>query len=251
MNSAPVFMHFPEKGKPKKGDQMDIQRIGFQAETIARWIAERTDIQMSKRFRGENFWGRPDAIREVLKELSDEKISTFSDESETEDYIEVENSDFTDSDRDEIENNLLENKVEEATMLEKNTEVDNMKLKSKSKKRKHNVPETSDMVGNIPEFFKSCYKSIVNPGKIQLTAKDKSKWSSIPKSSNRRIASRNIIHFIQGPTDSAKEHFTPLDSFTSEILEIIVFHTNSEIKRQKERYAEKPFFFYGNLIDKI
>lgn len=46
MNSAPVFMHFPEKGKPKKGDQMDIQRIGFAAETIARWIAERTDIQI-------------------------------------------------------------------------------------------------------------------------------------------------------------------------------------------------------------
>ncbi|KAF8781656.1 hypothetical protein HNY73_012032 [Argiope bruennichi] len=91
---------------------------------------------MSKCFRRENFWGKPDAIQEVLKELSDEEISTFSDELETEDYIEVENSDFTDSDRDEIENNLLENKVEEETMLEKNTEVDNMRLKSKSKKTK-------------------------------------------------------------------------------------------------------------------
>lgn len=56
MNSAPVFMHFPEKGKPKKGDQMDIQRIGFQAETIARWIAERTDIQI-RVFRPPNYSG--------------------------------------------------------------------------------------------------------------------------------------------------------------------------------------------------
>ena len=27
LNSAPVFMHFPAKGKPKKSDSMDIQRV--------------------------------------------------------------------------------------------------------------------------------------------------------------------------------------------------------------------------------
>ena len=36
LNSAPVFMHFPAKGKPKKMDTMDIQRIGFGAEAIAK-----------------------------------------------------------------------------------------------------------------------------------------------------------------------------------------------------------------------
>ncbi|KAG7171785.1 Magnesium transporter protein 1-like [Homarus americanus] len=45
LNSAPVFMHFPAKGKPKKVDTLDIQRVGFAAESIARWVAERTDIQ--------------------------------------------------------------------------------------------------------------------------------------------------------------------------------------------------------------
>ncbi|EEC04628.1 secreted salivary gland peptide, putative [Ixodes scapularis] len=44
-NSAPVFLHFSEKGPLKKGDQMDIQRIGFGADSIARWIAERTEVQ--------------------------------------------------------------------------------------------------------------------------------------------------------------------------------------------------------------
>jgi oligosaccharyltransferase complex subunit gamma len=44
MNTAPVFMHFPSKGKPKHSDTMDIQRIGFSAEAIAKWITERTDI---------------------------------------------------------------------------------------------------------------------------------------------------------------------------------------------------------------
>ena len=44
LNSAPVFMHFPAKGKPKKMDTMDIQRVGFGAEAVAKWVQERTDI---------------------------------------------------------------------------------------------------------------------------------------------------------------------------------------------------------------
>jgi len=46
LNSAPVFLYFSEKGKVKTPEQMDIQRVGFAAETIARWIAEKTDIQI-------------------------------------------------------------------------------------------------------------------------------------------------------------------------------------------------------------
>ena len=46
LNTAPVYMHFPPKGKPKAADTMDIQRVGFAAEAIAKWIAERTDIQV-------------------------------------------------------------------------------------------------------------------------------------------------------------------------------------------------------------
>lgn len=46
INTAPVYMHFPPKGKPKPADTMDIERIGFGAEAIAKWISERTDIQI-------------------------------------------------------------------------------------------------------------------------------------------------------------------------------------------------------------
>lgn len=46
LNTAPVFIHFPPKGKPKNLDTMDIQRIGFSAESIAKWINERTDINV-------------------------------------------------------------------------------------------------------------------------------------------------------------------------------------------------------------
>ncbi|KOC69256.1 Magnesium transporter protein 1, partial [Habropoda laboriosa] len=36
LNTAPVYMHFPSKGKPKPADTMDIQRVGFGAEAIAK-----------------------------------------------------------------------------------------------------------------------------------------------------------------------------------------------------------------------
>lgn len=56
INTAPVFMHFPAKGKPKKADTMDIHRVGFAAEQIARWVQERTDIQV-RIFRPPNYSG--------------------------------------------------------------------------------------------------------------------------------------------------------------------------------------------------
>lgn len=56
LNSAPAFIHFPAKGKPKKQDHMDIQRLGFSAEAIAKWLAERTDLYI-RVFRPPNYFG--------------------------------------------------------------------------------------------------------------------------------------------------------------------------------------------------
>ncbi len=56
LNSAPVFMHFPAKGKPKKTDTMDIQRIGFGADAIAKWVQERTEVNI-RVFRPPNYTG--------------------------------------------------------------------------------------------------------------------------------------------------------------------------------------------------
>lgn len=46
LNTAPVFIHFPPKGKPQKADTMDISRVGVSADEIARWIMDRTDVQI-------------------------------------------------------------------------------------------------------------------------------------------------------------------------------------------------------------
>uniref|UniRef100_A0A336MBG5 CSON013742 protein n=1 Tax=Culicoides sonorensis TaxID=179676 RepID=A0A336MBG5_CULSO len=56
LNTAPVFMHFPAKGKPKGSDTMDIQRVGISADVIAKWVQERTDIQI-RVFRPPNYSG--------------------------------------------------------------------------------------------------------------------------------------------------------------------------------------------------
>ena len=47
MNSAPTFLHFPSKGKPRKSDTYELQVRGFSAEQLARWVADRTDVQVS------------------------------------------------------------------------------------------------------------------------------------------------------------------------------------------------------------
>ena len=47
---------FPAKGKPKKADNMDLQRVGFSAEAIAKWIGERTEMNI-RVFRPPNYTG--------------------------------------------------------------------------------------------------------------------------------------------------------------------------------------------------
>lgn len=42
LNTAPVFIHFPAKGKPKKGDTFEVHRYGFDAEVLNKFISERT-----------------------------------------------------------------------------------------------------------------------------------------------------------------------------------------------------------------
>ena len=47
LNTAPVLFHFPAKGAKKKTDQMDFQRHGFDAESMAKFVHERTEISVS------------------------------------------------------------------------------------------------------------------------------------------------------------------------------------------------------------
>lgn len=46
INSAPCFLYFNEKGNFRNPDELNIQRLGFGADVIARWIAEKTGMTM-------------------------------------------------------------------------------------------------------------------------------------------------------------------------------------------------------------
>lgn len=46
INSAPCFLYFNEKGNFRSPDELNIQRLGFGADVITRWIAEKTGMQI-------------------------------------------------------------------------------------------------------------------------------------------------------------------------------------------------------------
>jgi len=54
--SAPQFILFGRKGKPKPADHLDLPRVGFAAEQIAKWINDRAEINI-KVFRPPNYSG--------------------------------------------------------------------------------------------------------------------------------------------------------------------------------------------------
>jgi oligosaccharyltransferase complex subunit gamma len=56
LNSAPVIMHFPAKGKRREDDTFEIQRLGFSAEIMSKWILDRTGIHV-RVFRPPNYSG--------------------------------------------------------------------------------------------------------------------------------------------------------------------------------------------------
>ncbi|CDW55649.1 magnesium transporter 1 [Trichuris trichiura] len=46
INAIPVLMHIPPRGQPQRGDKMDFSRMGLSAEAIAKWVHDRTSIQI-------------------------------------------------------------------------------------------------------------------------------------------------------------------------------------------------------------
>ncbi|GFU19895.1 hypothetical protein NPIL_380681 [Nephila pilipes] len=106
---------------------------------------------MSKYFREENFWDRPKAILELLKELSNEENYVSEDKSKNEKCVEIQNHEFTGSDKEENDELSFENTDEGKTILEKQTQEGEKKnLKSKANAE---VPNKSDWVGKNPELF--------------------------------------------------------------------------------------------------
>lgn len=46
VNGVPIFMHFPSKGKRTRADTMELTSMDVPAEEIARWVEDRTHLQI-------------------------------------------------------------------------------------------------------------------------------------------------------------------------------------------------------------
>lgn len=46
INSAPAFLYFNEKGKVRSPDELNIQRLGFGADVIGRWVSEKSGMNI-------------------------------------------------------------------------------------------------------------------------------------------------------------------------------------------------------------
>jgi hypothetical protein len=46
INTAPIFIHFPAKGRQKSADSMPLERMGFSADAIAKFVMDRTNIKI-------------------------------------------------------------------------------------------------------------------------------------------------------------------------------------------------------------
>lgn len=55
INSAPCFLYFDEKGNFRKPDELNIQKLGFSADVLTRWITEKTGMSF-KIIRPPNFF---------------------------------------------------------------------------------------------------------------------------------------------------------------------------------------------------
>lgn len=83
---------------------------------------------------------------------------------------------------------------------------------------------------------------VIHPGKAYIYGKNKHKWSSTPRNSAIRASARNVINFIPGPVNEAKDSIDPISLFrlfiSDEMINQIVVHTNAEIDLKKEKYKE-------------
>nr|CAH7714948.1 unnamed protein product [Callosobruchus chinensis] len=104
-----------------------------------------------------------------------------------------------------------------------------------------NVEEHSQTVEQIGENADIALES--EPESVglppSLKGKDGHRWCTV-SNIRKRVAGRNVVHILQGPTEQAKYAETPLDVFkclmTDSVFEKVLVHTNTQISLKSENY---------------
>lgn len=106
----------------------------------------------------------------------------------------------------------------------------------------HPAPPSPPVVQTPPQRTPEAHPLNVVCQNHRMQGRNGHKWSNVPAQSNRtRTASRNIVHFRQGPVGEARNKTTPLEAFslffTDEMKDIILLHTNATIRRKQQNYS--------------
>lgn len=121
------------------------------------------------------------------------------------------------------------------------------KKKKKVQKRdvnKENVNNTVNMPSTSTQSVNdSDDVTVIVPNTDILKGKDDFVWlTKISANDKGKTPARNIVHIRPGPTQNAKNVFTPMDCFqtffTDDLLEKIVIHTNEEIALKRVKYSK-------------
>lgn len=100
---------------------------------------------------------------------------------------------------------------------------------------------SSSKIIELKSIKKTCDILIICPRKICLRGKYKLFWTSINKTNNTTAAARKFLHIYQEPTNSARNWYTPYESFSKffakSILKMNLLHTNLQIEIRHSLYS--------------
>ncbi|CAD7083327.1 unnamed protein product [Hermetia illucens] len=173
----------------------------------------------------------------------------YSDDADFEDNLEIDDfdSDDRDLDHDFVPSVFVDKEDEDAIVFNEIRKIEEIKAKHTAKKRKTSKSDISFskratlVAGSSKEG-----SEIVSLDSPVVLGKDGTSWETESFLNTGKTKEINIIHIRYGPNPSTNYSFDMLDCFglffSTEILKLVVFHTNQEIKRQKLIYKNSKNF---------
>ncbi|XP_049880307.1 uncharacterized protein LOC126376804 [Pectinophora gossypiella] len=202
-------------------------------------------------------------IRQWLEQDIEEDSKGESDNSssETEDIVEMEVHKNTSSESEVSSESDYEPvcpSKRQRTQIIESEESDNSESIRPSRRQTSRVIDSDetdeDVMSSTPQNIPR-NPNVIQPSSRFLYGKNKHKWSSAAKPSSVRTSRRNIIHFIPGPKERAREVSEPIDIFSlfisEDMLQQVVTFTNAEMLIRKNKYKTETFTVSPTNLEEI
>ena len=180
-----------------------------------------------------------DNIRRWLEEDTDADNENGSDNSasETEDSVE-----------EEVHRNT-------SSESEFSSESDDEPIRPSKRQRTQVIDSEESGEDTEVPTSQNIHSNVLQPRSQFLYGKNNHKWLSTPRLASVRTSQRNIVHFIPGPKERARELSEPIDLFslfvTEDMLREIVTFTNAEINIKKNSYKKELYTVSPTCFEEI